>query len=130
MCRAAQYICCAALLLFGLRSDAAPVDFQREIRPILSQNCFLCHGPDENERKGGLRLDIREETLKPAKSGQRAIVPGKAEQSELIARIVHSDLDERMPPAKSGKKLSDREIDLLRRWVAEGAPYANHWAYV
>jgi len=105
------------------------VDFQREVRPVLSQNCFLCHGPDEHERKGGLRLDVRENAVKPAKSGVKAIVPGHPEQSELLARIRHGDPDEQMPPAKSGKKLSAREIEVLAKWIAEGAPYANHWSY-
>jgi hypothetical protein len=120
----------SAVLVHSTTAFGAAVDFQREIRPILSQNCFLCHGPDEKDRKAGLRLDIRTEALKPAKSGQKAIVPGQPEKSELIARITHSDQDERMPPTKSGKKLSEREIDLFRRWIADGAPYANHWAYV
>lgn len=122
------HACAIAMSLPLLAADRA-VDFQREIRPILSQNCFLCHGPDENERKGGLRLDIRDDALKPAKSGAIAIVPGKLDESELLKRISHSDADELMPPSKSGKKLAAAEIDLLRRWVAEGAPYANHWAY-
>ena len=116
--------------LFAADSGSRPVDFQREIRPILSQNCFLCHGPDENERKAGLRLDIREEALKPAKSKARAIVANSPDESELLKRVTHSDPDELMPPAKSGKKLSSKDIDLLRRWIAEGAPYASHWAYV
>ncbi len=111
-------------------ASAAAVDFQREIRPILSQNCFVCHGPDETDRKANLRLDLRAEALKPAKSGANAIVPGQPEKSEMIARVLNADLDERMPPTKSGKKLSAHEIDLLRRWIAEGAPYATHWAYV
>jgi hypothetical protein len=121
---------CAFLSAPALFAAERPVDFQREIRPILSQNCFLCHGPDENERKAGLRLDIREEALKPAKSGAKAIVPKQPDESELLKRIAHSDPDELMPPAKSGKKLTGKEIDLLRRWVAQGAPYATHWSYV
>jgi hypothetical protein len=126
-------ILCAILVsppLWAADSGSRPVDFQREIRPILSQNCFLCHGPDENERKAGLRLDFREDALKPAKSGARAIVPNHPGESELFKRVTHSDPDELMPPAKSGKKLSAKEIDLFRRWIAEGAPYASHWAYV
>ena len=132
MLRRVIFVCTSAVMIgFALPSQAASgaVDFQRQIRPILSQNCFLCHGPDEAERKAGLRLDIRDEALKPAKSGARAIVPKNPEQSELLKRIAHSDPDELMPPAKSGKKLSEEEINLLKRWVAEGAPYATHWAY-
>lgn len=111
-------------------ATAQSVDFQREIRPILSQNCFLCHGPDENDRKGGLRLDLREEATKPAKSGAIAIAPNQPDESELLKRITHSDPDELMPPSKTGKKLTAREIDLLRRWISEGATYASHWSYV
>ncbi len=105
------------------------VDFNREIRPILSENCFLCHGPDEKNRKAKLRLDIREEALKEATSGERAIVPGSVEKSQLVARITNSDPDEHMPPAKTGKKLTQEQIETLKRWVAQGAEYAMHWAY-
>ncbi|HEX7860353.1 MAG TPA: DUF1553 domain-containing protein [Verrucomicrobiae bacterium] len=111
------------------RGAERPVDFQREVRPILSQNCFLCHGPDEAERKGGLRLDVREDALKEAKSGAKAIVPNDPEASELLKRITHADPDEMMPPAKSGKKLTSAEIEVLRTWISEGAPYAKHWSY-
>ncbi|MGZ8901831.1 MAG: DUF1549 domain-containing protein, partial [Limisphaerales bacterium] len=123
---------CAAMVASALTVFAAEqgsVDFQRQIRPILSQNCFLCHGPDEAELKGGLRLDVREDALKPSKSGAIAIVPKEPGTSELLKRISHSDPDELMPPSKSGKKLTGEEIDLLTRWIAEGAPYAQHWAY-
>ncbi len=98
------------------------IDYIRDVRPILSNNCFACHGPDEKTRKGGLRLDVREEAL-------AAIVPGKPEQSELLRRITASDPAEAMPPGKTGKKLSPREVETLRAWVQAGAPYAPHWAY-
>ena len=124
------FICAIAGSTPLLAAGRQSVDFQREIRPILSQNCFLCHGPDENDRKGSLRLDVREEALKPAKSGAIAIVPNNPEKSELVKRITHSDLDERMPPSKSPKKLTAKEIDLLQRWISEGANYASHWSYV
>lgn len=109
--------------------NQAPVQFNQDIRPILSDNCFQCHGPDEAARKARLRLDVREEALKPAKSDLVAIVPGAPEKSELIARITASDTDDLMPPVKSGKKLTPGQIDMLRRWIAEGAPYAKHWSY-
>ncbi len=99
------------------------VDFQRDIRPILSEKCFLCHGPDAGHRQAELRLD------RPQPPGSRAIVPKRPEQSELIARISSRDAEERMPPAKSGKTLSPEEIDLLRRWIAQGAEYQTHWAF-
>jgi len=114
----------------GLAEAANPtLDFNRDIRPILSQNCFLCHGPDEQERKGGLRLDNREGALKADKHGARAVVPGEPSASALVARVTTGDLDDLMPPPQSGKKLTADQIATLRLWVEEGAPYARHWAY-
>lgn len=108
------------------------VDFNRDIRRILSENCFSCHGPDSKPGKSGskvLRLDVAESAL--ADHGRfRAIVPGKPDASEAFRRIVTTDPDDRMPPPESGKKLSPEEVTLLRRWIEEGAPYARHWAYV
>jgi uncharacterized protein DUF1553/uncharacterized protein DUF1549/cytochrome c/F5/8 type C domain-containing protein len=112
------------------KSTGAKVDFNRDIRPILSENCYKCHGPDDAARKAKLRFDIRAEALKPAKSGLLPIVPGAPEKSELVARITAADPDDRMPSIKSGKSLSPTQIDLLRRWISQGAPYATHWAYV
>src|SRR5262249_53311345 len=99
------------------------------IRPILSNNCFKCHGPDEKERKGGLRLDLREESLKPATSGDIAIVPGKPAESALVARITATAADEVMPPPNSNKKLTSQEIGLLTQWIGQGAGYKLHWSY-
>lgn len=112
------------------KKPASHVDFNRDIRPILSENCYKCHGPDDGARKAKLRFDIRSEALKAAKSGEIPIVPGSPEKSQMIARITADDPDDRMPPMKSGKTLTSTQIDLLRRWVAEGAPYATHWSYV
>src|SRR5205809_7883521 len=106
-------------------ASSAKVDFNREIRPILSENCFKCHGPDDGARKSKLRFDLREAALKPAKSEKIAIVPGAPEKSEMIARITTSDEDDRMPPLKTGKKLTPAQIESLRRWIAQGAPYAT-----
>jgi len=106
-------------------------DFQREIRPILSNNCFRCHGPDENERKGGtngLRLDTPEGAAEDL-GGYHALVPGKPDDSEIMKRLVSADRDEKMPPPKTGKKLSAHEIDLLRQWIKAGGKYRRHWAY-
>src|SRR5207248_5625364 len=114
----------------GETSKPSKIDFNREVRPILTENCFKCHGPDEGARKAKLRFDVRAEALKPAKSGQTAIVPGSPEKSEMVARITATDLDDRMPPLKSGKKLTTPQIETLRRWIAQGAPYAMHWSYV
>ena len=109
---------------------AATVDFNRDIRPILSENCYKCHGPDDEARKAKLRFDVQGEALKPAKSGSIAIVPGSPEKSELIARVTATDPDDRMPPLKTGKKLTAAQTESLRKWIAQGAKYATHWAYV
>jgi hypothetical protein len=113
-----------------LGAPTPPVDFNQEVRPILSENCYKCHGPDEAARKARLRFDVRTEALKPAKSDRVAIVPGAPGKSEMMARITAADADDRMPPRSTGKKLSDAQIETLRRWIAQGAPYAKHWAYV
>jgi mono/diheme cytochrome c family protein len=105
------------------------VQYARDIQPILSSNCFACHGPDARTRKAGLRLDIPEEALKKLKSGSRAIVPGNAKASELVARILAPTDRERMPPAKSNKHLKEPEKQLLKRWIEEGAEYQKHWAF-
>ncbi|MCX7412883.1 MAG: PSD1 and planctomycete cytochrome C domain-containing protein [Planctomycetia bacterium] len=105
-------------------------DFNRDIRPILSQNCFACHGPDEHDRRGGLRLDDRDAALAELDSAATAIVPGHPDQSELIARIHETDPDTIMPPPESNHVLTAAQKELLARWIAAGAPYAAHWAYV
>jgi hypothetical protein len=119
----------------GIRADDAtaklpPVDFSRDIRPILSKNCFACHGPDSGSRVSKLRLDRREFATKPHKKDKTAIVPGRLEESELVRRITASDESDRMPPAESGKRLRSQEIETLKQWIGQGAPYADHWAFV
>jgi mono/diheme cytochrome c family protein len=109
--------------------DQAKVDFSRDIRPILANTCLLCHGPDAKARKADLRLDTREGAI-ALHEGKAAIVPGKPAQSELFRRITTADRDDVMPPAKTGKKLSKEQIDLLKRWIEQGAPYAKHWSFV
>lgn len=108
----------------------AKVDFNREIRPLLSENCFKCHGFDEKERKSGLRLDLRAEAIKPSKSGAQAIVPGKPDGSELFKRLITQDADDQMPPVKSGKKLTAAQIKTVKQWITEGAEYQAHWSFV
>ncbi len=119
-------------LKFQPSSPAAPptLDFNREIRPILSDKCFACHGPDDKQRKAQLRFDVRDSALKPAKSGATAIIPGKPEASELVKRITTTDADDRMPPAKFGKTLTPAQAEMLRRWVAEGAEFHEHWSFI
>ena len=116
----------AATRLFA---DDAP-DFSRDVRPILSQHCFKCHGPDDKTRKGGLRLDLRDSATKEAKSGAVALVPGQPDKSELVARIFSTDEDELMPPPSVKRTLTPEQKDTLRRWVAAGAEYQQHWAFV
>ncbi len=117
-------------LTFNTFAASSAPDFQREIRPLLSRNCFACHGPDEHARKAGLRLDLRESALKPAKSGKVAVVPGKPEKSELLRRIFATDHADAMPPPEAKKSLSEVDKQLLKRWVASGAGYQPHWAFI
>src|SRR5262245_50450020 len=109
---------------------AAPVRYNRDIRPILADNCFACHGPDSAQRKASLRLDDRAAALRPAKSGRTAIVPGRPTESELLQRVQARDMDEVMPPPEVQKRLTVAQKELLRRWIAEGANYEAHWAFV
>ena len=106
------------------------VEFNRDIRPILSDNCFACHGPDEKTRQAELRLDLLDASRKPLPSGKVAVVPGKSAESELVRRIVSVDANAQMPPADSGKHLTSAQITLLRRWVEQGAEYQAHWSFV
>ena len=115
---------------FGIAVEAAKVDFNRDLRPVMADTCFRCHGFDANARKAKLRLDVREEALKPAKSGNFPIVPGKPEQSEIIRRLFTEDADDRMPPEKLHKPLTTEQKELFRRWIAEGAEYRDHWAFI
>ncbi|WP_425613797.1 PSD1 and planctomycete cytochrome C domain-containing protein [Anatilimnocola sp. NA78] len=106
------------------------IDYNRQIRPILSDKCYRCHGPDAAERKGGFRLDQRESAIKAAESGEHPIVPGKPESSELLKRIHSDDLDLQMPPASLNKKLTAEEKALLKAWIAAGADFQEHWSFV
>ncbi len=108
---------------------SAPVDFERDIRPILSDTCYTCHGPDPAKRKADLRLDTREGAFADL-DGKKAIVPGRPERSELFRRLTTTDADDRMPPAKTGRALSAKQVELVRRWIAEGAAWKAHWAFV
>lgn len=103
--------------------SADSVDFGREVLPVLSKNCFPCHGPDEKERKAKLRLDQREGALE-------VLAPGKPDESEVVARIGADDPDDRMPPPESKLRLTIAERETLRQWIAEGGEYTKHWAYV
>src|SRR6266702_5481510 len=104
------------------------VDFSRDILPILSDNCFQCHGPDEKARKGKLRLDTKEGAFR-VKDGKTVIVPGKSVESELFRRITTQDPDDLMPPPESIHKLTTRQIALIHQWIDEGAQWGRHWAF-
>ncbi len=105
------------------------VDYNRDVRPILSQHCFKCHGPDEGQRQAKLRLDQRTGALALLSSSRRAVVPGKPEESTLVTRVFSHGADI-MPPAYANKPLSDKEKDTLKQWIANGAAYSPHWAFV
>src|SRR5436309_952923 len=99
--------------------------YNHDIRPILSDNCFSCHGPDKNKRKAKLRLDVREVAVE-----KEAIIPGKPDESELVKRIYTTDADDVMPPPETHKTLTPEQKEMLKRWIAQGAEYEPHWAYV
>jgi hypothetical protein len=117
-----------AVSMFG--ADAGkPVDFDREIRPILSDNCFACHGPDEKQRVANLRLDTKDGAFAD-RGGHPVIVPGNATDSKLYQRISAPDKTRRMPPPQATTSLTDKQIDAIRRWIDQGAKWETHWAYV
>ena len=115
-------------LASSVRGEEPAVSYNRDIRPILSESCFKCHGPDSGRRKGNLRLDRPESALAPAKSGAIAFVPGNLDKSEVIRRITAIN-DDIMPPASEHKALTPHEIEVLRAWVKAGAKYEGHWAF-
>jgi hypothetical protein len=119
-----------ALTVVAATITAAPISFNRDIRPILSNNCYQCHGPDSAARKAKLRLDREADSRAELKGGARAIVPGELAESELIYRITTDDADEKMPPADSHRHLTPKQIELLKQWVKEGGKYEGHWAFI
>lgn len=122
--------CAMVHAMASTASAVEEVDFNRDIRPILSNNCFFCHGFDEDERMADLRLDVEESATSKLKSGRTPIVPGDPTASELVRRINHKDADAVMPPPDSHKSLTPQQKELLTRWIAQGAKYEMHWAYV
>ncbi len=115
-----------------LANTADSVDFNLHIRPILSDRCFKCHGPDANQRKANLRLDIRENALAALKDNPTAhvIMPGKSSQSEMYRRISSNDTSQRMPPVNSNLTLNEQEVELIKKWIDQGAVYKKHWAFI
>lgn len=118
-----------AALLLSQTSVAASPDFARDVRPILSQHCFKCHGPDEKARQGGLRLDMRESALVGGDSGDKSVEPGRSSESQLITRITSDDPDVVMPPPSTKHQLTPSQVQLLREWIDAGADYTPHWAF-
>jgi len=111
-------------------SEKQPINFALQIRPLLSDACFHCHGPAEEDREADLRLDVRSGAFTPLEEGEVPIVPGKPDQSLAYQRMISDDPDLQMPPADSGKKLSAEDKELIRQWIAEGANWSQHWAFV
>jgi hypothetical protein len=122
---------CSGVLLAGAQSPAGvkTINFGRDIRPILSDNCFACHGPDEQNQQAGLRLDTREGAFAD-RGGYQVIVPGRASESRLYQRISAKDESTRMPPAAFERQLTEKQIELIRLWIDQGAKWETHWAYV
>ncbi len=128
-------LCFAILFLVGVEPLVARepashnLDFDRDIRPILSNHCFKCHGPDDQQRQANLRLDQRQTMFGAGDSGLSAIVAGQPEESELLRRVQSADIDLRMPPTDSGPVLTPTQIESLSRWVEDGAKWSDHWAF-
>src|SRR5947209_11819092 len=126
-----SFVLCGLLGALGAAAVPSPVnaantpEYNRDVRPILAENCFACHGPDRNARKADLRLDVREDALKA-----NVFVPGKPDESALIERIFSDEPSQLMPPPKSHKKLTAAEKEVLKRWVASGAEYQPHWSFI
>ncbi|HWF19863.1 MAG TPA: DUF1549 domain-containing protein, partial [Verrucomicrobiae bacterium] len=124
----------AALLAFPITMLAATKDegvqYNRDIRPILSENCFPCHGPDSAARKASLRLDHFDDAILPRKDSSPAIVPGKPDASEVIHRITATNSDDIMPPVKTTKKLTAHERELIAKWISSGAKYQPLWSFI
>ena len=122
-------LCVSAVSATVLTCSASPVNFSQEVLPILSENCFHCHGPDAKARKADLRLDTKEGAFHKNADGAAAIVAGKPDLSTLVERIFSKDSEELMPPPKSNRKITQQQRELLKRWVEEGAKWGTHWAF-
>ncbi len=129
MVKTFRHLCIAMIVCSVSVAWAEPVQFNRTVRPILSDNCFQCHGPDEAKREGGMRLDIAADAYKGGDAGP-ALVPGKLDSSEVWKRVTSTDPELQMPPPKSGKSLKPAQLDSLKQWITEGAEYQGHWAFI
>ena len=125
-----RFLCLFCLpVLLTAPADSEEISFQRQVRGILSDKCFRCHGPDAEQRQAGLRLDLETAAMTKLESGMSAIVPGKTDESELVARITSDDPDVIMPPTDSDKTLSAAEVNILKTWIAQGASWGQHWSF-
>jgi len=127
--RLGRLIVVMVLIAQAAARGAEPIVFNRDVRPILSDKCFACHGPDDAKREAGLRLDLETGATAELASGATAVVPGKPAASELVSRITNPDPDVVMPPPHLGKAVTAAEAEILRRWIAEGGRYQGHWAF-
>jgi mono/diheme cytochrome c family protein len=128
---AASWLVLGGVARGQVQGDKIPaVDFARQIRPIFSENCFTCHGPDDSQRKAKLRLDTRDGAFKALRDGSFAIVPGDVGKSVLLQRIRSHDPEQQMPPPKTNKKITPQQAELMERWIAQGSPWSEHWAFV
>ncbi len=131
--RSVPYVILLSLISPVLCAAGAPLpekpQYNRDVRPILADACFRCHGFDKNKREGDRRLDTREGAL-AENEGKKAIVPGKSDESEMVKRFLTSDKDDIMPPPEESRQLTSREKDILKRWIEQGAEYQDHWAYI
>ena len=114
----------------GSSRASVRIDYNRDIRPIFSDNCYACHGPDKDKRKAGLRLDIKEDAFRKLESDAFALVPGDPRKSKLLELVATENDEDRMPPVKTGKRLTKAQVELLRLWIEEGANWQGHWAYL
>ncbi len=127
---ASLIVCVFAIASNAVRAETPPaIDFARDVRPILANFCIRCHGPDAKQRQAGVRLDLRDEATHATKSGRVAITPGKPEASELVRRVFADD-DDVMPPKETEQTLTAAQKETLKRWIAEGAKFQTHWAFV
>ena len=118
------------LMVASVHAADRKIEFNRDVRPILSNNCYLCHGPDQKQLQAGLRLDKRDSAVSKLESGKTPIVPNDISASEIIKRITSADPTEQMPPKESGKSLTADDIETLKLWVAQGAEYQGHWSFL
>ncbi|MCA9215140.1 MAG: hypothetical protein KDB27_18860, partial [Planctomycetales bacterium] len=118
------------IMVAGNSHAAESVDFGRQIRPLLAEKCFSCHGLDSDNRETDMRLDTREGLFAEIDSGGFTVVPGKSAESAIYTRLISDDEDERMPPADTGKPMTEEEIALVKAWIDSGATWQEHWSLV